>query len=550
MIWLAHFSIAPGATVTADFQVKGSDTASAWHAVDIEYTGAGGDLAGMVLVHRKAGVETQPLSASAGKSYVGTQWLSAAEASTAIRVVNVGRKPADYSVTFFAPDSSILYEAKGSKLKPGEDALVDVGQLREQAIPDPQGRRMPGSAEGTFEVEAPDDSDGVLFTTSATRSASLDAVRTAPLTWCCGRVDPILVPGPWNALVKDTGTEVPKVRNTCTDAYVNAFDAYWDEYQGPIISLQASGAQADVTALEPGSAIMTSYVATQLGGLQCGSIYYDLAQAAANIIQATITSADISADVITVNLYPAGITGNLKIQLSGPANPIIFNGSAAGGNHAYSFQRTTLAAGQYTGVTAKWTVGTASSASTHAVNFNVLGIIRHSSYNTPSKPQCPGAPTTGWLITVAGDTCTFTQTEFISGFAAAVVRNGSGRTASRQLIQYYTQCSYPPGANANNSFLVVTQVTGACVKPLTGEQSVARNADSILNQPSALQCNDGLQRVDSTSGTNQGTETVLDSCSGCGVGTYMGTSGHVDEYRSSTACSLIDFGNFLTIRLR
>jgi hypothetical protein len=198
-------------------------------------------------------------------------------------IANPGRKPVEY-ITFFAPDSSILYQLKGPQLKPGEDTLVDVAQLREQRIPDPQRRIMPATVkEGTFEVEVPDASGGMLFAAAATPAASPDAMPDSIFTLCCGRVDPVLAPDPWNAHIADAGWEVPSVRNTCTDAYVSPPEAWFDDYIGTVISLEPSGMRAFVTALAPGNALMSATVATYLGGLRCGELYYQNVQADANV---------------------------------------------------------------------------------------------------------------------------------------------------------------------------------------------------------------------------------------------------------------------------
>jgi hypothetical protein len=303
--------IAPGQTVTADFQAKASGPASAWHAVDVEYLGDFGDLAGVVLARKQAGVETQPLSASAAGSFVGTRWLSAAAASTGIRIANPGRKPVEYRITFFAPDSSILYQLKGPQLKPGEDTLVDVAQLREQRIPDPQSRIMPATLEeGTFEVEVPDASGGMLFAAAATPAASPDAMPNSIFTLCCGRMDPVLTPDPWNAHIADAGWEVPSVRNTCTDAYVSPSEAWFDDYIGTVISLEPSGMRAFVTALAPGNALMSATVATYLGGLRCGELYYQNVQAQANVAPITISGPNTVwwFNGLSVSGYPVQIT--------------------------------------------------------------------------------------------------------------------------------------------------------------------------------------------------------------------------------------------------
>jgi hypothetical protein len=244
----------------------------------------GSEQKGMVLAHRKAGVETQRLSASAGKSYVGTQWLSAAEASTGIRVVNVGRKPADYSVTFFAPDSSVVYQVKGPKLKPGEEALVDLAQLREQGIADQQGRRMPlALEEGTFEVETSDTSNDALLFAAATSPSADPAAAPAPLgAYCCGRVAPYIQPYPMWVFLYEFSLASVYVQDTCTGQRRGTAASWWTD-DTMIASVDSLG---NVYGFGPGATNVDAEVELWLSGpFGCGDHWFETVYAPVNVRQ-------------------------------------------------------------------------------------------------------------------------------------------------------------------------------------------------------------------------------------------------------------------------
>ncbi len=112
-----------------------------------------------------------------------------------------------------------------------------------------------------------------------------------------------------------------------------------------------------------------------------------------DVLTASVTNADIVSDQIGVTLMPTGPSGQLVVTVggSGPSYQPV-NQTQSGGSYTFSFQPNSLPAGQYSQVTARWTVSGKTSTGNRSVGFNVLGSYRHSQYNSPNESSCTGSP--------------------------------------------------------------------------------------------------------------------------------------------------------------
>lgn len=94
----------------------------------------------------------------------------------------------------------------------------------------------------------------------------------------------------------------------------------------------------------------------------CAASDGDTGSASANLDVKTptvnITSAIIQGDVISVELMPAGISGNLVVTLGGGGGPQTIHSmtQSGGGTKIISFSLQTLPEGQYSSINASWTV--------------------------------------------------------------------------------------------------------------------------------------------------------------------------------------------------
>ncbi len=225
-------------------------------------------------------LNARPLLSSASNSYVGSRWMSTPAASTAIRVANVGSKPGNYVVTLFDREGRVVYESKGPALSPGEERLFSIADKRDRNTRDAKGRTVPMTSEdGTFEISSAD-AGAVLFAASATPAGP--SLRE---DWCCGQMNPIIVPDPWNGYVNYSSFAHVMVQNTCTNRYEPpGFEYYWN-LADDIYILDISFA-GKFTGLAPGSTFANADVQTYPGGpgwLGCGEPTYEPAASAANV---------------------------------------------------------------------------------------------------------------------------------------------------------------------------------------------------------------------------------------------------------------------------
>ena len=133
--------------------------------------------------------------------------------------------------------------------------------------------------------------------------------------------------------------------------------------------------------------------------------------------------ADVTQDLIVVQLGPSGLSGTLQLELIGRVNHTIRTETRSAGTLNESFGIPNLAIGEYTGARATWTVGPASASGELNYRIQVLGRYRHSQYNTPRESRCTSAPAPAYITNAQ---CRFTPTTLRSDFIITVNRNGSG----------------------------------------------------------------------------------------------------------------------------
>lgn len=271
------------------------------------------------------------------------------------------------------------------------------------------------------------------------------------------------------------------------------------------------------------------------------------------VVQVQITSANLETNQVNVTISgPSGTSGTLEVIANGSTNnpQVTYNGGAAVGPGSYTvpLNRPSMPADTYSSVKAIWNYNPIPATTTFNLTrpWLVLGVIRHSQYNTPYESACTGPPQTAWVFT---SNCSFTQVALKSDFVSQTYLNGSGASQGYGDLQFNngSLCSgkYPNGANTQNSFLQVSSITGACGTPVVGGDSVATYPSPNVGNPYG--CGDNIQLVTS-SNANQALKHVADYCPACSSG-FSGTNGHMDDYSSVQACSggaVGDYGNFWT----
>jgi hypothetical protein len=120
--------------------------------------------------------------------------------------------------------------------------------------------------------------------------------------------------------------------------------------------------------------------------------------------------------------------------------------------------------------------------------------------------------------------------------------NGSGNSnvSNYGLLQEYTTCGAPSGGK-NNYFVQVNQITPGCSSPNNYLSGITVAVD-VFSQGHPLSCGDSV--LDVGQGGGVGTvKSVTDSCPACnGIA-------QIDDYNTSTACSLGGNANYVTIRI-
>jgi hypothetical protein len=248
------------------------------------------------------------------------------------------------------------------------------------------------------------------------------------------------------------------------------------------------------------------------------------------------------ADEVRVQLEPANLSGNLLVKAQGPSvSKTLFNATQSGGEHTFSFDRNNLPNGQYTSVTAQWTISGNSITGSKSVSFNVLGTYRHSQYNTPAESSCVGSGANAYAVNSV--TCAYQTNSLKSDFIGQSWLNGSGITINsyygyntEQNAEWCIDHGFLPADAPGKSFAFVPQILPSCQTYLDNT-TVARSP----NDPN-LTCGDQVLLVGFGSNT---VKTVTDRCPGC-------TTTQLDNYTTQSACiprAFTDLGNFKTIRV-
>ncbi|MBI5591565.1 MAG: hypothetical protein HY881_13890 [Deltaproteobacteria bacterium] len=259
-----------------------------------------------------------------------------------------------------------------------------------------------------------------------------------------------------------------------------------------------------------------------------------------------INNADLITNHIDVTLSNAGgKSGPLDIQLRGTTNTYTehFNGGSAVGEGTYSvvLTRPSIPEDKYDRIVAIWKLSTGDADSpSYSLSpaWRVLGIVRHTQYNTPVESACTGTPQTAWVF---DDDCNFTQTTLDSEFYYQVKMNGTGDSNNYGIIKSAVtnkkKCSdgYPQGASTTNSFFMVDIVTGCCNTQLT-ESSQAGYPNPKLTSTVTPKCGDRTLLIESDN-SNRAEKSIADYCPDCRDGH------HIDNYTYNQACSAHQVGS-------
>jgi hypothetical protein len=243
----------------------------------------------------------------------------------------------------------------------------------------------------------------------------------------------------------------------------------------------------------------------------------------------------------------------LVVTWNGPSgNANIASGSYGAGSYTFNPSLSGLVTGQYTGVTARWTVNGNAATGSRTYNFNVLGTWRHSQYNTVTESACSGSSSSAYEVNVT--TCAYQTGNLIAQFISQSWLNGSGKTINtyygyntEQNAQYCINNHYLPADASGKSFAFEPQIIPYCSGYSLGTNTLAWTFTST----STLNCGDQVLIVGY--GGSPGTvKTVTDRCAPISQNPKGCTDTQLDNYSTAAACdphALADLGNFVTIRV-
>jgi hypothetical protein len=279
-------------------------------------------------------------------------------------------------------------------------------------------------------------------------------------------------------------------------------------------------------------------------------------------VAVTVASVDLVKNILGVTLSDPGnsFSGALDLIASGESNGnqtiSVDNGAPLkAGTYQVPFDRVSLTPDVFGKVIAQWNVngGINSSPFDLSPEWNILGLIRNSQYNTVYEEACPTKTAPKWMY---NRSCNFTQINLSAKFAFQTQVNGTGVSKDYGILKAGVATApslckgqFPKGADRANSFLTVSDITGSCNKVLNGgvEVAVYPNPAYLKKGPPPYLCKDGFLLVDPHTKKNfPDSKTVLDYCPACSAG-FNGTDGHVDNYTSTQACSahnVGDLGNY------
>ena len=277
---------------------------------------------------------------------------------------------------------------------------------------------------------------------------------------CCGYTRTRMTPGSSTGVPGGTQQMMVCALEYCCNLWcdVTGSSYNWASTIPSVASVNTSGL---VSCFAPGTCTISSSVRLRLATALCPNTTFSQS-AHTTVISVQVSSVDLPSDQVKVTLNgPSGTSGQLLVNWQGPSgNAEIENATQSVGSYTFNPPLGNLVAGQYSGVTAQWTANGATATGSYTKNFDVLGVYRHSQYNTPTESSCIGSG--GTAIKSSGPSaCTYSNITLKSDFISQSWLNGSGITISYGPEQNEAICAHPPGFNYN-FFRPVTAIVPAC----------------------------------------------------------------------------------------
>jgi hypothetical protein len=338
--------------------------------------------------------------------------------------------------------------------------------------------------------------------------------------------------------------QYPNMTGLVPGSFTNFLSYNHDIERFEIVASGTVSADGSIIKTDPGTGLLNS-------GWGCNCPPYSSTGECEKDCTVTISSIDAVADKIKLFLSPRSKSGLLTVVAVGTqAKTTIFATQTSGGALAVPMNRKDLPEGLITSFEAKWTVDGKACSDNKSYDLDVLGLYRHSQYNSPHESACTGSPMKVYVTAAGTSSCQFTETTMGNIFANQAAENGSGYSNDYGIIQLESFCQrFPhpddayflsPGKKLLDVAFAfrpnVSSILGSCGEPVTNA-TVARNPKNTHLHCGDTILIDGLNVVKTV--TDEGSEKTL-GLKQC------------DNYNEKEGCGrhdLLDLGNFRTYRL-
>jgi len=210
---------------------------------------------------------------------------------------------------------------------------------------------------------------------------------------------------------------------------------------------------------------------------------------------------------------------------------LITNGTLGPNTYNFSFGLNSIPIGEYTTITATWTVNGANATAAFGYHFKVMGTYAQTQYNTPAESSCGGSAE---AVTIDDSSCASFASTLLSNFVFRVsdqtTGTGSGYSNHYHVVKPEVYCTH---GYSTTTFRENSTLVGAL--------------GGLLNNSTVAACSTSELAVNGTRVfiVGEGVKTVTDLCPACCKDTT-----HLDNYSTSTVCSgLGTLPGALTIRL-
>jgi len=268
-----------------------------------------------------------------------------------------------------------------------------------------------------------------------------------------------------------------------------------------------------------------------------GDSWHNSNNCTVTVFKCDVTSADVCQDKIHINLEPSGLSGTLKLELTGPGTShTIREVTRSSDSYEETFDIPNLATGEYTKVKATWTVEGVPCIDEYDYHIKVLGEYDHTCYNTPDESGCSGS--LEWFSYVIANPvnpcgpappCDWINAQGKSVWRSEIIENGSGKDESGYI---YSREWYCTGNDYSPKLRRTGCACGSCENDCISVGDVAINSGNV-----DLECGDTVCVY------QHGTHTVRDT-----GGLAMDQLDHYYGVSNCNACPSIG-DNIMTIKL-